>query len=118
HFLKIGMDTENLIVAAVEIDDFHFIEEKFTPKEIDKLLQAFMDISREILNDWDKSVIFHEGQGKFFIILSLGQIVSKMYTYNRLYGILNRIRSGIKKFLNITACFGVSKVCPTLLDLH
>lgn len=116
--LELEIDMESLVVAVVEIDDFHFIEEKYAPQEMDKLLKTFLDISKEILNDWDKSIIFHEGQGKFIIILSLGQVTSKMYMYNRLYGILNRIRLEIKKFLNITACFGVSKVSQTVLGLH
>src|SRR5205085_47205 len=65
-----------------------------------------------------KSVIFHWAQGKFIMIFSLGQTNSKMYVYNKQYGILNRIRSQIKKYLNITASFGVSHACRDIFELH
>jgi two-component system response regulator YesN len=116
--LDIQIDMESLVVTVVEIDDFRLIEEKFTPKEVDILIKTFMDISKEILGEWEHSVIVHSSKGKFILILSLGKIVSVMYMYNRINTLLNRIRSGIKKYLNITACFGVSKVCKEILGLH
>ncbi|BFT74581.1 response regulator [Paenibacillus sp. P36] len=118
NLLDITMDTENLIVTAVEIDDFRFIEERFTTKEVDVFIQTFLDISKEILNDWDKSVIVHTSRGKFAMIFSLGHNHSWMYFHNQVYTFLNRIRSEIKKYLNITASFGVSKVCHDIKQLH
>jgi two-component system response regulator YesN len=116
--LDIKMDTESLVVTVAEIDDFRFIEEKFTPKEVDVFIKTFLDISNQILKDWEKSIIIHMTKGKFVVIFSIGQINSKMHLYNRQYAILNRIRSELKKFLNITACFGVSEVCKEVLELH
>ncbi|TBL78971.1 response regulator [Paenibacillus thalictri] len=118
RMLDVAMDTENLMVAAAEIDDFPFIEEKFSSKEIDVLVQTFLDISCEMLSDWDKSVISPMGGGKFAIILSMGRNHSRMYIYNQLYTFLNRIRSEIKKYLNMTASFGVSDVCRDIMQLH
>jgi two-component system response regulator YesN len=118
HALEIKLDTENLMVTISEIDDFRMLEEKFTPKEVDVLLQTFMEISKEILNDWERSVVVHMSKGKFVIIFSLGNFKSTMYVYNALYTLLNRIRSEIKKYLNITASFGVSKVCAEVTKLH
>src|SRR5690606_31452611 len=97
---------------------FSFVEEKYTPREVDVFIRTFLDISEEILLDWDRSVIFHLSRGKFAIIFSLGQTNSKMYVYNRQYAILDRIRSEIKKYLNITASFGVSKPCRDITELH
>lgn len=116
--LEIKIDTQSLAVTVIEIDDFRLIEEKFSPKEIDVLLKTCMDISKEILVDWEKSVIFQEIKGRFIVIFSLGKNISTMYIYNKLYTILNRIRSEITRYLNITACFGVSNDCKGILDLH
>ncbi|NHN29879.1 response regulator transcription factor [Paenibacillus agricola] len=116
--LDIQIDTESLIVTVAEIDDYRLIEEKFTPIEVDVLIKTLMDISIGILGEWEKSVIVHTSKGKFILIFSIGKTVSTMYIYNRIYTILNRIRSEIKKYLNITACFGVSKVCKEVLDLR
>ncbi|TDF90595.1 response regulator transcription factor [Paenibacillus piri] len=116
--LDIAMDTENLLVTAAEIDDFRFIEERFSSKEVDVFIQTLLDISNEILSDWEKSIIIHKGREKFAIIFSLGHIHSRMYVYNQLYTFLNRIRTEIKKYLNITASFGVSSVCNEMSQLH
>ncbi|MFH5183462.1 response regulator [Paenibacillus sp. TAB 01] len=116
--LDIRLGTENLVVTAAEIDDFRFIEERFSPKEVDVLIQTFLDISNEILNDWEGSVTIHTGSGKFAMILSLGPAHSRMYAYNQVNTFLNRIRSEIKKYLNITASFGVSNGCGDIMQLH
>lgn len=116
--LDIPLDMDNLIVTVAEIDDFPFIEEKYTPREVDVFIRTFLNISEEIVQDWEKSIILHMTQGKFAMIFSLSQTYSKMYVYNRLYDVLNRIRSEIKKFLNITASFGASNICRDLLLLH
>ncbi|TVY07884.1 response regulator transcription factor [Paenibacillus cremeus] len=114
---EMKLESENLMVTVAEIDDFRLLEDKFTSKEVDVLLQAFMEISKAILTDWEKSVIVPMAKGRFAIIFSLGHLKSTMYVYNALYTCLNRIRSEIKKYLNITACFGVSKVCAEITQL-
>lgn len=116
--LDIDIDMDNLMITIAEIDDFRFIEEKFAPREVDIIIKTFLDISAEILHDWEKSVIVHMSQGKFAMIFSVGQINSKMYIYNRQYAILNRIRSEIKKYLNVTASFGVSQTYRDVMELH
>lgn len=115
--LDMKLDTENLMVTIAEIDDFRLLEEKFSSQEVDVVLHTFMEISKEILKDWEKSVIVHMAKGKFAMIFSLGPLKSTMYIYNTMYTILNRMRSEIKKHLNITVCFGVSKVCTELTKL-
>lgn len=108
--LNIGIDTENLVVAVVEIDNFRFIEEKFSSKEKSTLINTFQEISQEILNDWEKSCINYMEKGKFVIIFSLGAAYSMLYVYNRLYNVIDRIRTAVKRYLNITACFSFSRV--------
>mgnify|MGYP001408349225 FL=1 len=82
-----------------------------------KLLMTFLDISDKILRESEKAEMVHLEKGKFAIVLSLDQANSQLYVYSRLYGALNRIRTEIPKYLNITACFGVSGVCRDVLDL-
>lgn len=108
---------ENLVVAVVEIDDFSFLEDKYSPAEMHKLLMTFLDISGRILQESEKAEMIHLEKGKFAIVLSLDQTNSQLYVYTRLHGALNRIRTEIPKYLNITACFGVSGVCRDVSDL-
>ncbi|TCL74120.1 two-component system response regulator YesN [Hydrogenispora ethanolica] len=109
--LDIKMDTENLVIAISEIDDYPFIEEKYSSKERGVLIQTFLEIAKEMLSDWEKAPIFQLEKGKFIIVFSLGVGYSRLYINNRLSATLDRIRTGIKKYLNITACFGVGKLC-------
>jgi len=115
--LGFRMDRENLVVAAVEIDDFSFLEEKYSPAEMHKLLMTFLDISDRILREAEKAEMIHLEKGKFAIVFSMGRVNSRLYVYSRLYGALNRIRTEIPKYLNITACFGVSRVCRDISEL-
>ncbi len=108
--LDINIDKKNLVVAIAEIDDFAFIEEKFSPKEMDALIRTFLEMARGILSDWEKSIIEHLSKGRFIIIFSLGDVYSMLFIYNSLYTMIDRIRSGVKKYLNVTACFSASKV--------
>ncbi len=116
-FLDIKIDIENVVVSIAEIDDFSFIREKFSGKEMEILVKTFLDVSREILSDWEQSIIAHMEKGKFVLIFSLGKTYSMLYVYNRLFTILDRIKGGIKKYLNITACFSVSKVYRDVTEI-
>ncbi len=112
--LGINLDKKNLVVTIAEIDDFAFIEDKYSPKEMDVLIRTFLEMTREILNDWNKSIIEHLSKGRFVIIFSLGDVYSMLFIYNSLFTVIDRIRSGIKKYLNVSACFSASKVCPDI----
>jgi two-component system response regulator YesN len=110
--LDINMETTNLTIIAVEIDDYSFLEEKYAAiSEINKFTKAFLDICQGVLNDWGKAVISHVEKGKFVIILSLGRVYSLLYVYNSINAVIEQIRSSIKRYLNITACFGISEIC-------
>mgnify|MGYP000902033131 CR=1 FL=1 len=116
---EIGMelDTRNLAVAAAQIDDFHFIEGRFSIKEMDKLISSVIDISTEILKDAGRSVIAYLGGGKFAILFSFGDIRSDLYIYNQIITTINRIKTSIKRYLNITACFSVSNIFNDITEV-
>jgi two-component system response regulator YesN len=115
--LEIRLDDKNLAVALAEIDDFPFLEEKYVSAEMEKLLKAFMDIAREIVRECENTELVHLEKGRFAIVFSLGNTTSQLYVYSRLYGMLSRLGAEIAKYLNITACFGVSRVCRNAADL-
>ena len=115
--LNIRLDDKNLAVALAEIDDFPFLEEKYASAEMEKLLKAFMDIARENLRECENTEIVHLEKGRFAIVFSLGKVTSQLYVYSRLYGMLTGLGAEIAKYLNITACFGVSRVCRDAADL-
>ncbi len=116
-YLNIGMDLKNLVVAAVEIDDYSFIEDNYPVKERNKLINTFADISRSILDEGGKALMEHVDKGNFVVVFSFGNAYSSMYVYNRIISDIDRIKTSLKRYLNITASFGVSKVCFNVLDI-
>ena len=115
--LGLALGRGHLAVAAAEIDDFWTIEERYDSGELDVFINTFLDIAEEILGEWEHAVAAPAERGRFAIIFPLGSGYSRMYVYNRQFNILNRIRSEIKRYLNITASFGVSQPCPTIREL-
>lgn len=115
--LVIPVDMKDLMVAVAEIDDYAFVKERYTSSEQEKLIHTFLDISEEILKEWKGSIIFPVASGQFALIFSLGGINSKMYNYNRIFNVLNRIRSEVKRIMNITASFGVGPHTLSITEL-
>lgn len=108
--LELELDTRNLAVIAAEMDDFHFLQEKYSVHDITKLISSFTDIAREILKESGKAVVSHIEGGKFALILSFGNMRSDLFIYNYIITTVDRIKSSIKRYLNITACFSLSGI--------
>lgn len=115
--LDIALDMKNLMVSVAEIDDYAFVADRYTSAERDQLIHTFLDISEEILKEWKKALIFPVAPGQFALIFSMGGVKSKMYNYNRIFNVLNRIRSEVKRIMNITASFGVSPDSVQIAEL-
>jgi two-component system, response regulator YesN len=106
--LNLAIDLRNLTLCLIEIDDFLFIEDKYTIDEKNNLIKAFIDITQNVLSDFGKVVISYLEKGKFIIIFSMGSLNNNYYMHNQITTIIDRIRTSIKRYLNITACFSIS----------
>ncbi len=115
--LGLEIDTSNLSVVVAEIDGFQILKEKFSIKEMNKLISSVLDISNEILRDMGRAVISNIEGGKFVIIFSFGNIRSDLYIHNHIVTAVDRIKLSIKRYLNITACFSVSRVFNDITDI-
>lgn len=115
----LNLEVMNNIVVVLEIDDYSFLKDKFTEMELNKrVTNVFIEIIQQILNETKQAYIIHIEQGKFAIVLSVSKAYSMLYVYNQMYQIIDRIKISIKRYLNLTACFGVSPVCPTLQKIN
>lgn len=113
--LHLNLELYNIVIIVIEIDDYFFLVDKTSEQEVKKrVINVFVEIVQQILNESKQSYIVHLEQGKFAIIFSPGKSYSKLFVYNQLYQMIERIRMSIKRYLNLTACFGVSPVCPNL----
>jgi two-component system response regulator YesN len=116
--LKLEIECRNLAVILFEIDDYNAICEKFSSIEINKLISSVESISAEILKGDVKAVVSHLQDGKFVIVVSFGNIRSDLHIYNFIITTISRIRSSIKRYLNITACFSYSKTFIDIADIR
>ncbi len=116
-YADIDIELRNLVVVAVEIDDYSFLKEKYNPKELNRLIKTFMDLSKNILQESGKALIEHVKDGDFIIIFSFGYSASTLFVSNRVVNDISRIKTSLKRYLNITASFGVSKLCPDIIEL-
>jgi two-component system, response regulator YesN len=116
--LNLAIDLRNLILCLTEIDDFLFIEDKFTIDEKNNLIKAFIDISQNVLSDFRKVAISYLEKGKFIIIFSVGNLNNNYYMHNQINTIIDRIRTSIKRYLNITACFSISSSFNDITEIH
>ncbi len=116
--LKLDIENKGLAIILFEIDDYTSIHEKFSSAETDKLISSVEVITAEILKGNIKAVVSHLQAGKFVVIFSFGNLRSDMYTYNLIITTISRIKSSIKRYLNITACFSYSKIFNDVLEVH
>ena len=116
--LELNIDVRRNILLVMEIDDYYLMEESYSLEEMRSYKNTILDISRQALLEWGKGEIFHVDRGRFLFILSLGTMVSSHSIYTRVVEIIGDVRKGIKNFLNLTACFAISKICDEIIHTN
>lgn len=113
--LNLNLGLLNCVVVGLEIDDYSFLKDKSSEMELKKrIIDVFVEIVQQILSETKQAYIVHMEQGKFAILFSYGKTFSMLYVYNQMYQMIDRIRLTIKRYLNLTACYGVSPICPNI----
>lgn len=115
--LELELDMHDVVVALAEIDDFMLLKEKYTKQEIDGLVRSFIDICQKVLAGQVKAVIAPLGEQRFLLLLSIGQVHSELYIYNSLATAIGKIRQSVRRHLNVTTSFSVSRKCADLLRI-
>lgn len=111
--LHLKMDMRNLVVITAEIDGFLLIEEK----NLEIVIQSFLNISEEVLKEFNNELISYIENGRFVIIASIGKNYSHLYIHNQLIQIVDRIKLSIRRYLSLTVSFGISEVCEDICDI-
>jgi len=111
HDLELNLGIKNLVLVAGVIDDYLWLTEKYSLSELNTLFDSLLEISREILKDSDKSLIANLEDGKLAIIFSFETHHSKQLMFNEVFTALNRIKTTITRYLNITVSFAFDGIC-------
>lgn len=116
--LNLDICDKNLAIVLFEIDDYNKISESSSPKEMHKLIASVQNICSEILKEYVKGAVSHVQNGKFVIVFSFGAIRSNLFINNTIVTTINRVKSSIKRYLNITACFSYSRPFADISEIH
>ena len=114
--LNLNLELKNNIMIIMEVDNYSFLKEIHSSEELDSFIKTILDISNEILMEWGKAERFYLGDARFLLVFSVDTSLGYYNTYTQLIEIVNKIRKSIKNFLNLTACFSISKICPNIMD--
>ena len=114
--LKLNLELRNNVMIIMEIDNYSFLEEIHSSEELDSFIKTILDITNEILMEWGKAERFYLGDARFLLVFSVDTSLSYYNTYTQLIEIINKIRKSIKNFLNLTACFSISRICPNIME--
>lgn len=115
--LDLNLSTKNLLVAVGVIDDYNLLKERYSAAEFGDMIRSLLDIAAEILDDTGQTLIAPLDEGRLVIIFSFGDVCSNHKMYNLVMTALNRIRATLKRYLNITVCFGLSGVCNHITEI-
>ncbi|WP_070000245.1 response regulator transcription factor [Cellulosilyticum sp. I15G10I2] len=106
-------------VIALKIDDYFIIQEKFDSlKAISNFQKNFLAICQQTIDTFGCGIICHVQEGDFAAAISLGNIHSELELYNILNEYVSRLRACLKRFMNITCCFGIGKISNNYMNMH
>ena len=115
--LELNLELKSNILIIMEVDDYSFLEETYSSEELDSFIKTVLDISNEIIMmEWGKAERFFLGDGRLLLVFSADTISSYYSVYTQLIEIINKMRKSIKNFLNLTAGFSISKICPNIME--
>ncbi|PAB58960.1 response regulator transcription factor [Anaeromicrobium sediminis] len=107
--LKLGDDLKNKIIMILEIDGFHKL--KFGPHMRNRqiLYNSIMNISKEILNDFNDGYVYRVTDKQFLILYSVHGEKSQLNMYKGMKEFAVRVQKNIQIYLNINMSIGISE---------
>ncbi|GMA97435.1 response regulator [Pelosinus sp. IPA-1] len=115
--LELPIDVSHLLLVVVAIDDLQFLKNRFTQEEMSRFISSVKDVMEDILQDMGNGTMSFIDEGKFVIIFHFGTIRSELYIDNHVATTVKRIRESFKRYLNITACFSLSRLFYNIGDI-
>lgn len=114
--LELPIDVSHLLLVLVAIDDLQFLKSRFNQEEMSRFILSVKDVMEDILQDMGNGIMSSIDEGKFVIIFHFGTIRSELYIDNHVATTVKRIRESFKRYLNITACFSLSRLFHNIGD--
>ncbi|TVY03327.1 response regulator [Cohnella terricola] len=115
---ELGIEFYSGGVTAVVVswDGYMLLKERLERKDLDNLAQSFRDIAGNILADADKAYLSQTEESKFVLLFTL-HTSSRLLWHTTIHEALRRIRTSVKRQLNLSVSCSVSVLCDSVADI-
>ena len=116
ELLSINFDLKNIVITVGQFDNYQQLRKKYSSSKLLSIKRSFINMADEILKENGNSFAVLNGEKKFFFLFSF-QNNSELEINNSTASALNRIKSALKNYINITASFAVSNILQNPLEI-
>lgn len=109
-FLDINMESHELAIFAVEIDDYFFDKKEIAIGEVELTRFAIQNIMEETLASQTKAIVFRDGINRFICIVNDRENLD-------LVSLAEKCRENTARYSRITVSIGVGTTVGSLLEL-
>lgn len=106
--LELSLDTRDLVVVVAEIDGMSRWKEKYSSQEWTVRFEEMMEMVEKVMSSLGKSVVVHQPESRFTILFSMQNMHSVMRVYNHVGNCIQQVRTVLKRYCNVTACYSMS----------
>ena len=114
--LSINFDLKNIVLTIGQFDNYQELQQKYSAPKILNIKRSFINMADEILKENGKSFAVLKDEKNFLFLFSF-QDNSELKINNSISSAINRIKSALKNYLNITASFAVSNILHNPLEI-
>jgi len=115
EFLGIEIKPGNVLVMALQLDDYREIEKNLNEYEMQLLDSRVLVSISEIINKYERAYCFISRQGEYVIMLQSQD--NEAFSEQSISGICTSIRRNISANCSQTCTIGIGGYCPTLSEL-
>jgi two-component system response regulator YesN len=116
ELLSINFKLKNIVITVGQFDNYQDLQQKYSGSKLLNIKRSFINMADEILKENGSSFAVLKDEKNFLFLFSF-EDNSELKINNSTTSAINRIKSALKNYLNITASFAVSKILPTPLEI-
>lgn len=116
--LDIRLAEKQIVPIILSIDNYNQFMQNQSLKKQNVIEFSIVNISNEILENYQTGVLVHIENGNYCILLSFYDTPSESKTNETIHSILQQISSNLKTYLNISSSFSIGSICSNITELN
>lgn len=116
ELLSINFELKNIVITIGQFDNYKELQQKYSAAKLLNVKRSFINMADEILKENGKSFAVLKDEKNFLFLFSFRDN-SELKINNSTTSAINRIKSALKNYLNITASFAVSNILQSPLEI-